>query len=59
MFNMAKDRGTRGGLVRALALEYAGAVVQAVRQYVNLRVLPGNELSVLPDEVDLLHDSAP
>jgi hypothetical protein len=30
--------------------------VQAVRQYVNRGVLPGNELSVVPDEVDLFHD---
>ena len=44
------------GLVGALALEHAGAVVQAVRQYVDLGVLPGNELSVVPDEVRLFHE---
>jgi hypothetical protein len=27
-----------------------------VRQYVDLGVLPGNEFSVVPDEVGLLHD---
>jgi hypothetical protein len=30
--------------------------VETVRQYVNLGVLPGDELSVMPDEVRLLHD---
>ena len=46
----------RVGLVGAHALEHAGSVVQAVAEYVYLRVLPGNEFSVVPDEVRLLHD---
>src|ERR1700733_2079709 len=56
MVAVAEDRGARIRRVAALALEHAGAVVQAVRQYVNRGVLPGNELSVVPDEVDLFHD---
>ena len=51
-------RNTAGpdlGVVAADALEDARAVVQAVRQYVNLRVLPCDELAVHPDEVRLLH----
>ena len=42
-------------VVRPLALEHAGSVVQSVSQYVYLRVLPGDELSVVPDEVRLFH----
>src|SRR5256885_11740368 len=43
------------GLVRTDALEDAGAVVERVREYVHLRVLPGNQLSVGPDEVRGVH----
>ena len=53
---VAEDRRSLGGLVGADPLEYPGPVVQAVRQYVNLRVLPGNHFTVVPDEVRLLHD---
>src|SRR5437660_10200931 len=56
MIAMAEDRGTLVGLVRTHTLEHAGAVVKPVRQYVHLGVLPGNELSVVPDEVRLVHD---
>ena len=56
MILVAEDRGATGGLVGADALEHAGSVVQAVAEYVHLRVLPGNEFSVVPDEVRLLHD---
>ena len=48
---MAEDRRALGGLVGPLALEHPGAVVQPVRQYVDLRVLPGNHLPVVPDQV--------
>jgi hypothetical protein len=30
--------------------------MQPVRQYVDLGVLPGNEFSVVPDEVGLFHN---
>ena len=56
MIVVAEDRRSRRRLVGALALEHAGAVVQAVRQYVDLGVLPGNEFSVVPDEVRLFHE---
>ena len=52
---VAEDRGTALGVVAALALEDARAVVQRVRQYVHLRVLPCDELAVHPDEVRGLH----
>jgi hypothetical protein len=52
---VAEDGGPDLGVVAADALEDAGAVVQAVREYVDLRVLPGDELPVQPDEVRLLH----
>src|ERR1019366_8554842 len=47
--------GAEVGLVATDALEYPGAVVQAVRQDVDLGVLPGDEISVHPDEVGGLH----
>ena len=53
---MAEDRRALSRVIGALALEHAGAVMQAVGQHVNLRVLPGNEFSVVPDEVGLFHD---
>ena len=46
------SRNTAGpaiGLVRADALEHAGAVVQRVREDVDLGVVPRNELAVHPD----------
>ena len=52
---VAEDRRADLGVVAADALEDAGAVVQAVREHVDLRVLPGDELPVHPDEVRLLH----
>ena len=52
---VAEDRRADLGVVAAHALEDARAVVQAVREYVDLRVLPGDELPVHPDEVRLLH----
>ncbi len=55
---VAEDAGAARRLVRADALEHTGAVVQAVREYVNLGVLPGDELPVVPDEVRLLHDDS-
>jgi hypothetical protein len=53
---VAEDGRARGRVVGPLALEHAGSIVQPVRQYVDLRVLPGNEFSVVPDEVGLFHD---
>ena len=52
---VAKDGGSAGCLVGSLTLEHRCAVVQAVGQYVDLCVLPGDQLSVVPDEVRLLH----
>jgi hypothetical protein len=52
---MAEHRGADLGLVGADALEHARSVVQAVRQDVDLGVLPGDELPVHPDEVGLVH----
>jgi hypothetical protein len=53
---VAEDRGTLGlGVVAADALEDAGAVVQAVREHVDLRVLPRDELAVHPNEVRCVH----
>ena len=56
---VAEDRRADLRVVAADALEHARAVVQAVREYVDLRVLPGDELPVQPDEVRLLHVRAP
>ena len=52
---VAEDGRAVGRLIRPLALEPPGSVMEPVRQYVDLRVLPGDELSVVPDEVSLLH----
>ena len=52
---VAEDRRAALGLVAADALEDAGAVVQPVAEHVDLRVLPGHELAVLPDQLSLLH----
>ena len=53
---VAEDRrALRLGVVAADALEDAGPVVQAVRQHVDLRVLPRDELAVHPDEVRCVH----
>src|SRR5947199_8901463 len=52
---VAEDRRAELGVVGADALEDAGAVVEAVREYVDLGVLPGDEVSVHPDEVGLVH----
>ena len=51
VLGVAEDRRPDLGVVTADALEDAGAVVQAVRQYVNLGLIPGDELPVHPDEI--------
>ena len=51
----SEDRGAAGGLVRADALEDAGAVVEPVRGDVHRRVAPGHEAAVHPDRLGLLH----
>ncbi len=53
---VAEDRRPVRRVVAALALEHARPVVEPVRQYVDLRVLPGDKLSVVPDEVHCFHD---
>ena len=55
MLGVAEHRGTELGVVAAHALEHSRAVVQAVRQDVDLGVLPGDEFSVHPDEVGGVH----
>ncbi len=55
VLGVAEHRRAELGVVAAHALEDAGAVVQAVRQDVDLGVLPGDEFSVHPDEVGGLH----
>ena len=52
---MAEDRRAALGLVAADALEDAGPVVQAVAEHVDLRLVPGDELAVVPDQLSLLH----
>jgi hypothetical protein len=52
---MAEDRRPDLRVVAADALEHTGAVVQTMREYVNLGVLPFDELAVHPDEIRLLH----
>ena len=59
MLPLAEDGRPVGGLVGPDPLEHTGAVMQAVREYVDLRVLPVDELAVHPDEVRLLHVFAP
>ena len=55
MLAVAEDRRAELGVVAALTLEHARAVVQAVGQHVNLRVLPRDEFPVHPDEVRFVH----
>ena len=55
MLDVAEHRRAELGVVAAHAVEDARAVVQAVRQDVDLGVLPGDEISVHPDEVGGLH----
>ena len=52
---MAEDRRAALGLIAADPLEDAGAVVQAVAEHVDLGVLPGDELAVVPNQFGLLH----
>ena len=52
---MAEDRRADFGVVAADSLEDAGAVVQAVSEDVHIRLVPGDELAVLPDQLGLLH----
>jgi hypothetical protein len=59
VIEVAEDRWSLRCLVDPLALEYSGSIVKTVGEYVYLRVLPGNEFSVVPDEVRLFHVGAP
>ena len=52
---VAEDRRAALGLVAADALEDAGSVVQAVAEHVDLGLLPGDELAVVPNQLGLLH----
>ena len=55
MLGVAEHRRAELGVVAAHAVEHAGAVVQAVREDVDLGVLPGDEFSIHPDELGGLH----
>ena len=55
VLGVAEHRRPELGVVAAHAVEDAGAVVQAVREHVDLGVLPRDEVSVHPDEVGGLH----
>ncbi len=51
MLAVAKDRRALAlGVVGADALEHARPVVERVGEHVDLRVLPGDELAVHPDD---------
>ena len=52
---VAEDRRAALGLVAADPLEDAGPVVQPVAEHVDLGVLPGDELAVLPNQLGLIH----
>ena len=52
---VAEDRRPVLGLVAADPLEDPGAVVQPVRQHVDLGVLPRDELAVVPDQLRFDH----
>ena len=52
---MAEDRRAAVGRVAADALEDAGPVVEPVAENVDLGVFPGDELTVHPDPLGLLH----
>ena len=58
MLAVAEDGRPAIGLVAADALEDAAAVVEAMGEYVDLGVLPGDELAVHPDPLGLLHGSS-
>ena len=51
----AEDRRTELGLVATHAVEHARAVVQPVREDVDLGVLPGDEIAVHPNEIGWVH----
>jgi len=50
VLRQAEHRGAVGGRVAADALEYAGAVVERVGEYMDLGFGPGHEPAVHPDE---------
>src|SRR5262249_47954974 len=54
---MAKDRRPALGVVAADPLEDPCAVVEPVREHVHIRLVPPDELAVLPDQLRLLHES--
>src|SRR5215210_4440838 len=55
---MAEDRRAALGLIGADALEDPGAVMEAVAQYVDVGVLPRDEIAIHPDPLRLLHGSS-
>src|SRR6202163_741591 len=61
VFAKAKCRRALLGVVTADPLEHRRSVTDDVRENVNLRVLPGNQLSVMPDFLGFLdaHEGSP
>src|SRR5579864_223899 len=55
MIAVAEDPRAMPRVVGPFALEDAGAVVQAVGQDVDLGLIPGDDLSVVPDQLHLFH----
>jgi hypothetical protein len=55
MVAVSEDGRSSIGLVAADALEHAAAVVKAMAEYVDLGVLPWDEIAVHPDPLRLLH----
>ena len=55
MVAVAEDRRPTLGLVATDPLEDPGPVVETVAEHVDLRLLPGDELTVMPNQFRLLH----
>jgi len=55
LVGVAKDRRPLIAVVAADALEDSGSVVKTMTQYVDLRLVPGDEIAALPDVLSLLH----
>src|ERR671910_2209120 len=52
---MAEDRRPPLAVVAADSLEHAGPVVETVGEHVDVGLIPGDEIAVHPDQLDLLH----
>src|SRR5918995_7174314 len=52
---MAEDCRPPLAVVAADSLEHAGPVVETVGEHVDVGLVPGDEIAVHPDQLDLLH----